>query len=678
MVTMPVITRLAISGYGLFPGDPSGSGIDKEIRPGLTLIAGINGLGKTTLLNAVLRALTGPNDLTGEGAPGVMGVSMPHRAVALKPKPLSFFRQRVADEASTATVSLNVEFGSRTLSVTRKLSDLSLTAFDIDGAPVMHGATRAEREGAYQSDLTELMGLGSFEDVLLILHHVVLFQEDRPGALWDENAQRQILRALFLDGPDSRRVAELERQVQSTDSQARNIQAQITATERELLKARRQEAGSEQVAAQLDAEQRLLDADLVEKARLDEVLSNLDDTRHRVRLEHERAKIAREEAGGAVERIKYSALANIYPNMKEAYRLALARVLNDGKCLVCDAVAEVKRAELEEQLENGICPVCFSPPEEQHNVVGTWTFEQAKLDAAKEAFLVARNEEEAKRAEVAGLAANYSRVLDRTDGLRVTIAERTDRNRRLRAALPTGVSSREIDNALVTLRRRLLDWTTQRAAHVRDLGTLLSAKEGLIRAQAEAVIRNFALLTERLLAEPARLAEVRFRPRYTQAAGASGDERLQFPAYKAEMVAANRPGFVRRFDPSDVSESQRELIDLAFRLSLVRVAAPNSSATFIMETPEASLDGISMDRVGRALADFSGSSNNRLIVTSNLSNAGLITSLFGGPTESADEVNARQERLINLLQVAAPNRALENNRAEYERLLNEALTGSGG
>jgi hypothetical protein len=364
--------------------------------------------------------------------------------------------------------------------------------------------------------------------------------------------------------------------------------------------------------------------------------------------------------------------------MKEAYRLALARVLTDGKCLVCDAVAEVKRAELEKQLENGICPVCFSPPEEQHNVVGTWTFEQAKLDAAKEALLVAREEEETKRGELANLAAEYLRVLERTDGLKVAIDERTDRNRRLRAALPTGVSSREIDSALTTLRRRRLEWTTRLAADVRDLGALLAAKDGLIRGQAEAVIANFARITERLLAEPARLAEVRFRPRYTQASGASGDERLQFPAYKAEMMAANRPGYVRRFDPSDVSESQRELIDLAFRLALVRVAAPNSSATFIMETPEASLDGISMDRVGRALADFAGSSNNRLIVTSNLSNAGLITSLFGGPTSSPDEVLSREQRLINLLQIAAPNRALENNRAEYERLLSEALTGNGG
>lgn len=58
MVTMPVLTGLSVMGYGLFPGDPAGSGVDQPFAPGLTVIAGINGLGKTTLLMAILRVLS--------------------------------------------------------------------------------------------------------------------------------------------------------------------------------------------------------------------------------------------------------------------------------------------------------------------------------------------------------------------------------------------------------------------------------------------------------------------------------------------------------------------------------------------------------------------------------------------------------------------------------------------
>ena len=150
------------------------------------------------------------------------------------------------------------------------------------------------------------------------------------------------------------------------------------------------------------------------------------------------------------------------------------------------------------------------------------------------------------------------------------------------------------------------------------------------------------------------------------------EDRLQVPAYAAEMEAADRPGFIRRADSSEVSESQRELIDLAFRLALVEVFG--GSCTFVMETPEASLDGLAMERVGRALTTFADENDNRLVVTSNLSNAGIITALFGGPIPKGQS-NARMQRVLNLLEVAVPNHALLQNRERYDTLLQNAVAG---
>jgi hypothetical protein len=84
-----------------------------------------------------------------------------------------------------------------------------------------------------------------------------------------------------------------------------------------------------------------------------------------------------------------------------------------------------------------------------------------------------------------------------------------------------------------------------------------------------------------------------------------------------------------------------------------------------------------MERVGNALAAFAKRAENRLIVTSNLSNAGIITSLFGGPSDSEEEDRQRFSRLINLLVVAAPNTALEHDRDKYQKLLEQAVTGRG-
>ena len=49
MVRLPVLTELRAIDYGFFPGDPHGSGITWEFRPGLSLIAGINRNLSTTL-----------------------------------------------------------------------------------------------------------------------------------------------------------------------------------------------------------------------------------------------------------------------------------------------------------------------------------------------------------------------------------------------------------------------------------------------------------------------------------------------------------------------------------------------------------------------------------------------------------------------------------------------------
>jgi len=61
-IALPVFRSLKVAGYELFPG-VGNAGIDRPILPGVTVIAGVNGLGKTTLLNVMLRLLVGPSIL---------------------------------------------------------------------------------------------------------------------------------------------------------------------------------------------------------------------------------------------------------------------------------------------------------------------------------------------------------------------------------------------------------------------------------------------------------------------------------------------------------------------------------------------------------------------------------------------------------------------------------------
>ena len=94
-----------------------------------------------------------------------------------------------------------------------------------------------------------------------------------------------------------------------------------------------------------------------------------------------------------------------------------------------------------------------------------------------------------------------------------------------------------------------------------------------------------------------------------------------------------------------------------------------------METPEASRDGLAMERVGEALSRFANTHSNRLIVTNNLSNTGLVTALFHHTENFKTVENERKTRIINLLEIAAPNRAVELHGEKYENLLYVALDG---
>ena len=672
MVHLPILTELRVVEYELFPGDPSGSGITWSFRPGVTVIAGINGLGKTTLLTMILRSLTGPYDLTGEGGSGSLSVVLPEKPVLLGPQHTRLFQRRVADGAANARVVLSTRIGETVVTITRRLKDLSLERMTIDEIEVELPRAQKEQEGVFQSRITELIGLGSFVDVLLVLHHVILFYENRPGALWDPNAQRQLLRALCLEQEDALRVVQLERELQSADSQARNVHSRITSTQRRWRAALRQEAQAEGVLAKLSAEQKLLDAELLDASGLETALQQLDERRRDARLAYERAKIAREEADGATERLKYTALLRHYPSMDDTIRLVLSRIMTDERCLACNALASEKRRELDEQVAHGYCPICGAQPDAQDKVIAVHQFDQAKLERERERAERAKREETTQSKQLQDSVAKYERTVTRLDKVRRSIQARTRRNHQLRTQLPDTATSREYEIALKNLRREHSEWREVRALRLQNLRTLFAERKDSITAKSAVLVNAFAKIIKVLLVEDARLVQVSAEPHYMQAPGQAGD-RVEVPAYAAEMKAAARPTFIRRKDPSEVSESQRELIDLAFRLALVEVFG--GSCTFAMETPEASLDGVAMERIGRTLAAFSTHEDNRLVVTSNLTNSGVITALFDG-SDPQSELDARLQRVLNLLEVAAPNRALLKDRDRYDSLLIEAVWGN--
>jgi hypothetical protein len=515
MVAFPVLSRLQVKDYAMYPGDPPGSGLDRGIPDGVTLIAGINGLGKTTLLNIILRLLTGPNDLTSMGA-GQLGTTLPQNPVRLSAQTLRFFGQRVADNARDATAKLEANFGERHLAV--ELGTLRLVDAAIDGKSILGpGLPIDEIEQAYQTGLCELMGLSSFIDVLLVLHYAVFFSEERPGALWDINAQRQLLRALFLPGPAAAQIAEAERQVAGADNYARQVQFVLSRHRRSLDSMLQAQAAAPALLAKLKPQQAILEASLNRRSALDERRETISGEMEATRLDYERAKIGREDAERAVERLKFEALSRMFPKLPDVARLTLLTLLSKSECLVCGAHAETARAAIEAELSEGSCPVCHSPPEQQENIVSVQQVEGSRLARARERAELAATEESAQKDNLDKITGEYEAILVDLKAISTEIAEIERFVRVLLAQLPA--PSEEVQRLQLTvddLTKSLKAANGRRAELAEELRAAFVPAQEAAEEQSEVLVRAFEHHARALLDEEATLVRDTARPAIAQ------------------------------------------------------------------------------------------------------------------------------------------------------------------
>lgn len=156
--------------------------------------------------------------------------------------------------------------------------------------------------------------------------------------------------------------------------------------------------------------------------------------------------------------------------------------------------------------------------------------------------------------------------------------------------------------------------------------------------------------------------------------GQLGLAKVTFPAFELDLSGANFTAPTRRKGPDAVSESQREFIDLAFRMALIHVAGNGAGGTLVLDAPESSLDAVFVKRAADVLCKFSrADANNRLVVASNLIDGELLPEMIRDGITPQDH----DQRLVNLMDIAVPTAALRENAEAYARELKKILTAGG-
>jgi DNA repair exonuclease SbcCD ATPase subunit len=212
------------------------------------------------------------------------------------------------------------------------------------------------------------------------------------------------------------------------------------------------------------------------------------------------------------------------------------------------------------------------------------------------------------------------------------------------------------------------------AKETKRYSTLLAEGRKSIERLAAKLTKRFEYYAGEFLAEKCKLAyrEEKWR------LGEEG-ELLNYPNFHVNMTSAVSPKMgTPRTEDTQVSESQKEFVDLAFRMALFdAVRQPEDGVMLVIETPEASLDTIFVKKAGDLLRKFAEDGTgepNVIIASCNLNGTGIVRSLLG-----VDSLNKRavrevvSQKIINLLELAAPNAAVRQDGKTYQAELEAAL-----
>ena len=623
-----------------------------RFKPGLTLVLGANGLGKTTFVTMLYRLLTGPYDIPVLLSGKDLGRARLH-ATVLRGNKRRIFAQRVADNAAHASAQLTFDLGGEQITLERNLADLKLRSFTVGDSPP------SEHERHYQNEMVRLANVSTFGDWILLLRYIVFYFEDRRSLVWDPSAQQQLLRILFLDADGARYWTNREREILQLESRVRNMSAVVTAEEANLARDEARSLQREDLRDELCLLDRTLRKATEPLQELNSVISDIEHRHESARLRYLTLQQQRESLYRSLERLQLLAISTRLPRQSDSARYILAQLVTEANCLACGTHVPRFIESMNSRIHDSKCIICgstmFRPEDHTPTDLTNEKIRRGVLDLQdlEQDLADARTEFESSELE----RRQATTAIGRLERLVVRNKARIEVLSKQLPPEEQQLHKRRQDLSSIHTRIELLrqDLTEKR----KRFTNILTEANIAIERNASQVQQYFNDYAREFLFEDCRLV---WSPRLARL-GQTGP-RFAFPAFELELGGSNFTGTIRRSGPDVVSQSQKEFIDISFRMALVKVAVQRNGTSLIMDAPESSLDAVFEDRAARILGSFGRpDGGNRLVLTLNLVSGDLIPGLL---RQSATE-NDRSERIVDLLNIATPTAAIRSLRRDYER-----------
>lgn len=655
----------------------AGDGFDHPFLSGVNVIVGINGLGKTTLLNVIFRMLVGPYD------PAKADRDRPGRKQAglTRDKKFDFFRKRANDDAVDAWAMATFLFGERKLKVRRSLYDLSLVEWSLDDHFRSAAVDPLESDEELMDTLAMLMGFDvdaskqrSSEayryDYDFVVRNLMFFLEDKVPLIWNPDGQFVILRILLLNQDLSDAISLARNELLKADSQYRN---RLWAAN--LLREQIKDELEDMPALTASAEQYNLYVSEVharEQAAEDLKAERAQYVEQNERVENEvlRARAELFDAQVVLRREEAAYFHQAFGSIRSPGDLILQALESHGGCVVCGNTLETAYERARKLMDNHQCPVCEADTSDGHEDVAQ--FSEAQLERLQQA----ERRVEAQRLRLFRLeteARKLSEAYRHSNEAYREMATQLDQARRRR---DSAEDEAQRATRVRDLEKQLADIDAEVGGLRSNLDLLIIRHESLVNQSQDfidersaAIVATFEEYASAFMVEDCRL---RFR-RDRRAKVAQTDTAIDWPAFEVDLASGADALPTERIDWREVSESQKEFIDLAFRMALLRVATEGSASMLAVETPEASLDAFFVEKAGMLLRSYAQSNPaNVLLVTSNLTREEMIAQLLG-TKDNAEDLDTRKRRTLNLLEKARPTKAYRENSDFYDERYAEAV-----
>lgn len=606
---LPRIQRVQLHAFSLYSLDPN---VSLSLDNGVTCLAGANGIGKSTYLSTINFALTG----------AVPEPSREYKSAAAylqkaRDYTSTYFDGRISEtDRDTAAISIEFAVRNRHYSLKRSLIEID-TISDLrilqDGVVVYDSkdSTPELNETKYRADISEVAGLSSFEQFVLLQHFLFTFDESRHLIFWDRPVSSALLYMCFGGDPhDAAKADFLNREMERAGSRARNFQFQANNLQKRIT----QLEGS--IDFPDDAEAEVEEATAQYQVLNEAMMKAISDAEEADAAASD-AELKVMEASSAVVSVRaaYTRAFEEYMNgaASPERHPFIASAISECQCPICQASGQSIAEAIRSKIVSGECPLCTSSLSRSDSIAGERSKVLSDLDKS---------------------------LAERKGALDAAVAARTRLNAEVTVKRALVQSSQAAINAFEENNRSALAGIRGKLALLE--GPLAATLNGLKTACTEQIIQRDESYSERdrhrdeLKALQRSLerkymdAEATFVPMFKSLAqaflGVDLDISLTSTQPTGLHLEIEMRGNARR-KQSQLSESQRFFIDIALRMALAQyVSDPESLATLFIDTPEGSLDIAYEDRAGQMFAAFV-KSGHAMIMTANINSSKLLTTL---------------------------------------------------